>query len=123
DALRRPADRRALQVGRTVDARPGAVLRQVADALGGPALDVRRVVLVRRAVVVHAVALLGDVADPGRRATLRRALRVGRARDARPGAVLRRVADALGPAALDVGWVVLVGRAVVVHAVAGLDDV
>src|SRR5436305_1646184 len=79
---------RALRVRRPVDARPGAALGQVADALGGPALDVRRVELVRRAVVADAVALLGDVADARGSAALRRALRVGRTLDARAGAVL-----------------------------------
>src|SRR5262249_20162396 len=55
----------------------------------------------RRTAVVHAVAALGKVAVARRRTADARALRIRRARGARPGAVLRRVAAARRGTALE----------------------
>src|SRR5207237_1246788 len=82
--------------------RGAAARRRVTVAGRGAALDAGSRDGVRRAVVVHAVAALRDVAIARRRAADGSALRIGRAIGARPGAVLRRVAVAERGAALDV---------------------
>ena len=102
-------------------ARPRAVLRHVADAAGRATLRAAGDERIRRAVVVHTVAELGDVADARRAAALRRRLRVRRTivTDAVTG--LRDVAHAARGAAH--GAALRIGRTVVVHAVAHLGGI
>src|SRR5581483_310864 len=92
----RTADRRARleRVGRARRVGSVAGLGDVADAGRGAALGSRGDEDVRGAGVGHTVARLRDVAAPGRRTADRRALRVGRAIDSGPRAVLRRVTRA-----------------------------
>src|SRR5207248_8970934 len=80
-----------------------AELRRVARPGRGATLRARAREAVGRAVVVHAVAALGDVADIGRGAADRRALGVHRTVGREPGARLGQVADAGGGAADDPG--------------------
>src|SRR5262249_46537093 len=94
DAGDGPADRRALHVDGARGAGAAALLGHVAHARRRAADRGCRREAVRRAVVADAVAGLGDIADPGGRATHGRALRVGRARRTRAGALLGDVADA-----------------------------
>src|SRR5439155_131009 len=65
---RRPADARALHVGRACHVRPRAGLGHVTRPRRGAALDGGRLDRVRRAARVAAGAELGDVAVAGRRA-------------------------------------------------------
>src|SRR5262249_60128407 len=65
---------------------------------------------VRAAEIAHAVAHLGDVTRPGRRAAQRRALQIGGTRGTRPGAVLDQVALALRAATDERARAELVGR-------------
>src|SRR5207249_10110781 len=78
---------------------------------------------VRRTVVADAVADLVDVADVGRRAADRRALRIRGAGRARPVAVLLEVAAARRGPTRGAGGDEGIGRAVVADAVAALLDV
>src|SRR5207249_3931327 len=77
----------------------------------------------RRTVVANAVAALADVADVGRRAADRRALRIRGAGRARPVAVLLEVAGARRGPTRGAGGDEGIGRAVVADAVAALVDV
>src|SRR5207244_3442761 len=90
-----------LRIRRAAGARPGAVLRRVALARGGPA-DGARVARGVLAGAARAVALVAaarvSVVRAGR---ARRALCVGRTRGRRPGAALGRVAFARRPATHD----------------------
>src|SRR5581483_4386982 len=88
-------------IGGAVDRRPRAGLGEVARPGGGTALDEGAGNAVRGAVVVDAVAALGDVADAGGGAADVRALQVGRAVDGRPVAGLGEVARAGSGPALD----------------------
>src|SRR5207244_10751664 len=94
DAGRGPADRHSLGVVRACRARPAAGLRDVAHA-GGRATDgAAGDEAVGGTVVADAVAALRHVADAGRGPADRRALRVRGTARARPGTLLRDVADA-----------------------------
>src|SRR5205823_5064417 len=106
--------------GRT---RAVAVLLEVADAGCGTARGAGRFEPVRRTVVADAVAALVDVADVGRRAADRRALRIRGAGRARPVAVLLEVAGARRGPTRGAGGDEGIGRAVVADAVAALVDV
>src|SRR5205823_4158955 len=98
-AGRGPADGGALRVRGTGRARPGALLRDIADAGGRATGRTARDEAVRRAAVADPVAALGQVADTSRGPADGRALGVVRARGARPRARLLDVADAgRGPA-------------------------
>src|SRR5439155_1284203 len=90
----RAADRRALRVGGAIGAAPRAGLRYVADPGRGAALGRGRLEGVGRAVVREAVAALGEVAGARRRPADGRALLVGGAGGAAPGAVRAPVAYA-----------------------------
>src|SRR5205807_496507 len=79
DARRWAADRRALRVRGARRALAGAVLGEIADAGRGAAFGRGGLEAVGRAVVVHPVAALGDVALPCGRTADRRALRIDRA--------------------------------------------
>src|SRR5207248_1203378 len=93
------ADAAALHVGRAEGIRAGARLGWVAATDGGTADGAGGDEVVGRAVVPLPVAALGDVARACRRATDRRALRVGgRAVVAHPVAALRDVAHVGGGA-------------------------
>src|SRR5262249_56610026 len=80
-------------------ARSGAALGDVAVTGSGSTRGSRRREEILRAGVVHAVAGLGSVARGDRRPAHGRALEVGRARRAIPGARLRHVAHPRGSAA------------------------
>src|SRR5439155_1157667 len=118
-----PADGGALRVGGAVGARAGAALGDVADTDGAAALRGRGLEGVGGTIVTGPVAALGDVAVAGRGTANRRALQVGRALSARAGAIVGKVADAGGAAALYGGRLQRVGGAVVAGAVAALGDV
>src|SRR5207244_1260826 len=93
---RRAADHRALRIRGAGGAPAGAVVGDVADAGGRAALDRVRLEAVRRAVVRHAVAALGEVTRSSCRPTDGTALQVDRSLRAGPGARLRQVADPRG---------------------------
>src|SRR2546426_1049193 len=95
----------------------------VRHAGGGAALDGRRLEHVGGAVVAGAVAVLGDIAVTGSGTADRSALHVRGAGRTRAGAVLRRIADAGGGAALGRGRLEAVGGTVVAGAIAALGDV
>src|SRR5439155_1403809 len=99
EARCRPAHGGALRVRRTARARPGTLLRDVADAGRGATRGAGRDEAVGGTVVADPVAALRHVADTCGRAADGRALRIGRARCARPGAGLLDVAGAGGGAA------------------------
>src|SRR5205823_2868978 len=103
EAGRGPADRRALGVVRARGARPGAGLRDVADASGCPAHGAGGGEVVGGAGVGDAVAALRHVAEAGRRSAHGGALRVRGTARARPGTLLRDVADAGCAATRDAG--------------------
>src|SRR5205807_606584 len=116
-------DRRALGIVRACGARPGAGLRNVADAGRRPTGGAAGGEAVGGAGVADAVAALGQVADAGRRPADGRALGVVRARGARPRARLRDVADAGGRATRGAAGDEAVGRTAVADAVAALGQV
>src|SRR5439155_225545 len=130
DAGRRPADRRALRVRGTARARPGTLLGNVADAGGRATRGARGDEAVGGTVVADPVAALHHVADTCGRTADGRALRIGRARRARPGAGLLDVAGAGGGAADGAGRLdgagrgatVAVCQVAVVARLCGLDD-
>src|SRR5439155_465277 len=123
DARGGPADVGALVVGRAVDGRAVAVLLEVADAGREPARRAGGDDVVGRTAVADTVAALRHVADTGRGPADRRALRIVRARGARPGACLGDVADAGGRTTRGTAGDEAVGRTAVADAVAALGDV
>src|SRR5439155_393495 len=123
EAGRGPADRRALGVVRARGARPGAGLRDVADASGCPAHGAGGGEVVGGAGVGDAVAALRHVAEAGRRSAHGGALRVRGTARARPGTLLRDVADAGCAATRDAGGDEAVGGTGVADAVAALRHV
>src|SRR5207244_1602455 len=122
-ACRGAADCRALQVGGAERIVAGAILRGIADTARRPALGRRRPEGIRRAVVGHAVAALGEVTRARRGPADRTALQIVRTLRARPGTRLRQVADARGRTAGRGSVGERVGRAVIAQAVAALRDV
>src|SRR5439155_802389 len=119
----RAADRRALRVGGAIGAAPRTGLRYVADPGRGAALGRGRLEGVGRAVVREAVAALGEVAGARRRPADGRALRVGGADDAGARAELGQVADTGRGAALRRARLEGVGGAIGAQAGAELGDV
>src|SRR5207253_1901434 len=115
--------RRRLRIGRTGRSAPGAELRRVADAGRGPALHRRGLEGIGGAVVGGAVAALRRVAGARRRTALRRALRIRRTGDTRPGARFGQVAHARCGPAHGVGGHQGIGGTVIRHPVAALRDV
>src|SRR5207302_5854691 len=130
EAGRRAADRRALGVVRAGRARSGAGLGDVADAGGRATRGARGDEAVGGTVVADAVAALRHVADTCGRTADGGALRIGRARRARPGAGFLDVADAgdgtaHGPRRLDRAGrraAVAIRQVAVVARLRGLDD-
>src|SRR5207249_11295167 len=98
-----PSDRAALCTGRARGARPGAGLRDVADASGCAARGAGGGEAAGGAAVGDAVAALRHVAEAGRRSAHGGALRVRGTARARPGTLLRDVADAGCAATRDAG--------------------
>src|SRR5207247_1520296 len=123
DASGGPADRRALGIIRARGARPGAGLRDVADAGRCPTYGAASRETVGGAGVAHAVTGFRHVTEAGRRPADRRALRVVRARGARPAAGLLDVADAGGRPTRGAAGGEGVGGAGVADAVAALGHV
>src|SRR5207244_3054480 len=110
EAGRRSAHGGALRVRGTARARPGTLLRDVADAGCAATRDAGGDEAVGGTGVADAVAALRHVADACRRPADGRALRLGRARRARPGAGLLDVAGAGGGAADGAGRLDGAGR-------------
>src|SRR5207253_1469201 len=115
-----PALGGALGVGGAVSGRARAEVVHVAHAgrraaHGGHGLEV-----VRWTVVVGAVAALGDVADAGRGTAHGRALGIGGAVRGRARAEVVCVAHVRRRAAQGAGGLEVIGRTVVVHAIAAL---
>src|SRR5439155_1392287 len=123
DARGGPADVGALGVRRAVDARAVAVFLEVTDAGRETAGRAGGDDVVGRPAVADTVAALRHVADTGRGPADRRALRIVRARGARPGACLGDVADAGGRTTRGTAGDEAVGRTAVADAVAALGDV
>src|SRR5206468_3408623 len=123
DASGGPADRRALGVIRARGARPGAGLLDVADAGGRPTGGAAGGEGVGGAGVADAVAALGHVAQAGRGPADGGALRVRGTGRARPGALLRDIADAGGRATGRTARDEAVRRAAVADPVAALGQV
>ena len=119
----RTAHVRFLDVGRTRNVGAGAGLGRVASAGRDPTHGAHRLERIRRAVIVRAVAALGDVARAGRRAAHVGSLHVGRASGGRAGARLGDVAGAGGGAALGSRRLEGVARARVVRPVAALGNI
>src|SRR5439155_562325 len=119
----RPALGRALGVGRAVGGRAGAEVVQVAHAGGGAAPGGRGREVVGGTVVVQALAALGVVAGAGCRPALGRPLGVGGAVRGRAGAEVVHVAHAGRGTAHGGRGLEVVGRTVVVDAVAALGHV
>src|SRR5439155_969908 len=118
-----PARGGALGVRGAVDRRPVAVFLEVTDAGRETAGGAGGGNVISGTVVADAVAALRHVADAAGRAADRRALGVVRARGARPGARLRKVADAGGRPARGAAGNEAVGRTAVADAIAALGHV
>src|SRR5439155_1730842 len=123
DTGRGPADRGALRVGRAVDPRAVAVFLEVTDAGRETAGRAGGDDVVGRTAVADTVAALRHVADTGRGPADRRALRIVRARGARPGACLRDVAGAGGRTTGGAGGGERIGGTAVADTVAALGHV
>jgi hypothetical protein len=76
NTARRPTFRSTLGVGRTRGCRSRAILGQIAHASRAATLGARRDERIGRAVIACTVTRLGHVADAGRRAAFRGALRI-----------------------------------------------